>query len=114
VHTIRRLARERSVLRVVADQHGCPTWTDDLAGALLALAALPSLEATYHACNAGPTTWFDFAKRITNIEIQPITTADYPTPARRPRYSVLDTSRLRAAGIELPSWEHGLAEVLRS
>lgn len=127
VHTMLRLAKERPVLRVVADQHGCPTWADDLADGLFALAALTALERVYHYCNAEPTTWHAFATAIVEQardtgranapalaceRIDAITTADYPTPARRPAYSVLDTTRLQALGIVPPSWRRGLAEVV--
>ena len=121
VHTMLRLAQERPVLRVVADQHGCPTWTDDLADALLALAALPH-EQVYHFCNDGPTTWHAFAVAIVEEarkhralvceRIEAITTAEYPTPAKRPAYSVLDTARIRALGITPRSWTMGLAAVV--
>ena len=122
VHTMLRLAKERPVLRVVADQRGCPTWTDNLAGALLALAMRPELAPTYHFCNAGETTWHGFAEAIVAEarrhrplaceRVEAITTAEYPTPARRPAYSVLDTSRLRALGIATPPWQPGLADVI--
>lgn len=121
VHTMLRLARERPALRVVADQHGCPTCTDDLALALLALATRER-SGIYHACGDGPTTWHGFAtaiveeaRRLTAIaceRVEPIATAEYPTPARRPAYSVLDTGRLRALGIALPSWRTGLRRVI--
>ena len=122
VHTMLRLCMEREVLRVVADQEGCPTWADDLARALLALAALPKLERTYHFCNDGPTTWHAFATRIIDearrhravrcLRIDAITTAEYPTAAARPAYSVLDTSKIRAAGIATPPWSVGLEHVV--
>jgi dTDP-4-dehydrorhamnose reductase len=110
------------MLRVVADQTGCPTWADDLADALLALAAVPSRAATYHFCNDGVTTWHGFASAIIDEarkhrplaceRIDAITTAEYPTPARRPAYSVLDTSRIRALGIVPPPWRRGMAHVV--
>jgi len=120
VHTMLRLAAERPVLRVVADQHGCPTWTDDLADALLALVRAPA--GTYHYCNAGPTTWHAFATAIV-VEarktrtlacerIDAITTAEFPTPTRRPAYSVLDTSKVQALGIVPPPWTIGLGRVI--
>jgi dTDP-4-dehydrorhamnose reductase len=115
VHTMLRLARERPVLRVVADQHGCPTYAGDLADALVALAGAPS--GIYHFCNDGATTWHAFATAIVEAaglgaRIDAITTAEYPTPARRPAYSVLDTSRVRALGIVPTSWRIGLARVV--
>jgi dTDP-4-dehydrorhamnose reductase len=123
VHTMLRLARERAVLRVVADQRGCPTWTDDLADALLALAGRASLESTYHYCNAEPTTWHELATAIVGEarrhgplaceRVEAISTAEYPTPAKRPAYSVLDTARVSATlGVVPPSWRVGLAELV--
>jgi dTDP-4-dehydrorhamnose reductase len=122
VHTILRLARERPVVRVVADQHGCPTWAEDLADALLELGARPELAATYHYCNAGETTRHGFATAIVDEarrhralaceRVEPIATADYPTRARRPAYAVLDTTRVRGLGIVPPPWTIGLARVV--
>jgi dTDP-4-dehydrorhamnose reductase len=122
VHTMLRLARERSVLRVVADQHGCPTWADDLADALLELAPKVEPSGVYHYCNDGATTWHGFATEIIELarehaaitcqRVDAITTAEYPTPAKRPAYSVLDTSKIRARGITPPSWRPGLAHVV--
>lgn len=123
VHAMLRLAKERAVLRVVADQHGRPTYADDLAEALLALAARDELQPTYHYANAGETTWHAFATATIDEarrrgavlaceRIDAITTADYPTPATRPVYSVLDTSRIGALGIVPPHWSIGLSRVV--
>jgi dTDP-4-dehydrorhamnose reductase len=126
VKTIVRLAAERSELRVVADQHGCPSCTDDIADAAIGLAeratAGASLDSTYHAADAGPTTWHGFACAIVDAargrrtlaceRVVPITTAEYPTPVRRPAYSVLDTTRIRRLGIEMPPWLTGLGRVI--
>ncbi len=123
VRTIIRAAIDRPALRVVDDQIGCPTFADDLGAALVALAERAlrgdDLDATYHACNAEPVTWCGFARAIVDearkhrelacTDVAAITTADYPTAAKRPAYSVLDTSRLRRIGIALPSWRAGLA-----
>ena len=108
--TMLRLAAERSELRVVADQRGSPTSTADLAKAILELA--PRLVGnddaawgTYHFTGEGETNWCQFADEILNQrakrlgsrpKVTPITTAEYPTPARRPANSVLDNSRFRA------------------
>jgi dTDP-4-dehydrorhamnose reductase len=123
VHTMLRLARERAVLRVVNDQRGCPTWADDLADALLDLAAHRDREPIYHFCNAGETTWHGFAVAIVDEaralgpiaceRVEPITTADYPTPARRPPYSVLDTARIGKLGIVPRTWLVGMRAVVR-
>lgn len=122
VHTMLRLFQERPVLRVVGDQVGCPTWADDLADALLVLAQRSALEPTYHFCNEGVTSWHGFAVAIVEAarvhrpgaceRVEAITTAEYPTPARRPAYSVLDTTRVRAAGAVTPSWRRGLEVVV--
>jgi dTDP-4-dehydrorhamnose reductase len=122
VNTMLRLCLERPVLRVVGDQVGCPTWADDLADALLVLAQRPTIERTYHFCNEGVTSWHGFAVAIVDAarthrpvaceRIEAITTAEYPLPARRPAYSVLDTTRIRAAGVVPPSWRRGLEVVV--
>jgi dTDP-4-dehydrorhamnose reductase len=122
VNTMLRLCQERPVLRVVNDQIGCPTWADDLADALLVLAQRASVERTYHFCNDGVTSWHGFAVAIIEAarahraiaceRVEAITTAEYPTPARRPAYSVLDTTRIRAAGAVPPSWRRGVDAVV--
>jgi dTDP-4-dehydrorhamnose reductase len=127
VHTMLRLARERAVLRVVDDQVGCPTWADDLARAIYRLVDAGRREGTYHFCNDGVTSWHGFASAIVERarrhvalaceRIDAISTSEYPTPARRPMYSVLDTAKIRAEGITPPAWtiglDHVVAEVLR-
>jgi dTDP-4-dehydrorhamnose reductase len=126
VQTIVRLAAERAVLRVVADQHGCPTFADDLAAALLALgeraANGAALAPRYHYCNDGVTTRHGFATAIVALarrdraiaceRIDAIATDAYPTAARRPAHAVLDTGRIRAAGLVPPPWTIGLARAL--
>ncbi|HEU0029937.1 MAG TPA: dTDP-4-dehydrorhamnose reductase [Kofleriaceae bacterium] len=122
VHAILARARVDRELRVVADQRGCPTWSDDLAEALLRLAREPARESVYHACGAEPTTWYGLASAIVEEarrhgalaceHVAPITTADYPTVARRPAYSVLDGARLAALAITVPSWRAGLRRVV--
>jgi dTDP-4-dehydrorhamnose reductase len=113
VLTMLRLAREGGRLRVVADQRGAPTWTGDLAAALLRLAELGT-PGVYHLSNAGETTWHGFAEAIVEeaglaVPVEPITTADYPAPARRPAYSVLDNRVWRLLGERpLRAWRDGL------
>lgn len=126
VKTMLRLAGERDRLRVVADQQGCPTYAPDLAVALLALARRrvtapddAALGGVFHLAGAGATSWWGLACEIMAVSarlggphrpVDPIATADYPTPARRPANSVLDCSRIRAAyGIALPDWRDGVA-----
>lgn len=103
VKTMLRLMAERDELAVVADQVGTPTWARGLAEALWAAATLPQLSGCYHWSDAGVCSWYDFAVAICEeactlgllsrpVKIRPIPAAEYPTPARRPAYSVLDKS----------------------
>ena len=127
--TIMRLARERETLRVVADQIGSPTWSRMIAAAT-ALAQMQSLSASdpaettgvYHLRAGGEASWHEFASRIIELmpanerkcrTIEAITTADYPTPAKRPSYSVMSCDKLRRTfGLQLPHWEESLRLVL--
>ncbi|ADW67353.1 dTDP-4-dehydrorhamnose reductase [Granulicella tundricola] len=136
--TILNAAKARPELRIVADQHGAPTWSRDLArltNHAIARAetlangrplpeALQPLSGVYHACAAGETTWFGFAQAAVEHEQQrdpaqklatltPITTAEYPTPARRPANSRMDTSKLGSLlGFHFPQWQDSLNSVL--
>jgi dTDP-4-dehydrorhamnose reductase len=115
--TMLRLARERPELRVVDDQVGAPTSSPAIARATAQLLR-PGAHGLYHLSAGGKTTWCGFARAILAragiaTPVLAIHTADYPTPARRPLNSRLDCSRLRADfGIELPTWEAQLAEVI--
>jgi dTDP-4-dehydrorhamnose reductase len=127
--TMQRLARERETLRVVKDQFGCPTWSRLIAEAtalavrqVLAAADATAFTGTYHLAASGSTNWHTFASRIVEMmpeaerrcrEVVGITTAEYPTPAKRPAYSVLDCAKLKKTfGMQLPDWEDGLRLVL--
>jgi len=127
VKTMLRLARERDSLRVVADQHGCPTAAGDLAEAILQIVLRIEAEGevpwgTYHYCGAGSTTWHGFAEAVVHqaapalgrsVPVVPITTADYPTPARRPANSVLDCRRIQERlGIQPRPWRESLNDVM--
>jgi dTDP-4-dehydrorhamnose reductase len=118
VLTMLRLAAERPQVRVVDDQRGAPTWSGHLAPAVLRLTEIAS-PGTYHLSSSGVATWHDLALRAIRArgltaEVVPITTADYPTPASRPAYSVLDNRRWRELGEPpLPAWEEGLTAYLR-
>jgi dTDP-4-dehydrorhamnose reductase len=118
VLTMLRLARERGELRVVADQRGTPTWTGHLAPALARLVEL-GVTGTFHLTNGGDTTWHGFARAIVDdasldAPVAAISTADYPTPAPRPRYAVLGNDAwLRLGQAPLPPWRDGLREYLR-
>ena len=127
--TMQRLAREREKLRVVGDQFGCPTWSRMIAEAtalalkqVLAGADCSKFNGEYHLAAGGQANWHEFASRI--IELMPeaerkcravekIATAEYPTPAKRPAYSVLDCGKLQQTfGLRLPDWEASLRQVL--
>jgi len=118
VEAIRRqITSGASTVKVVADQHGCPTFCDDLALAVLDLAATGAT-GTFHTVNSGSTTWYGFAVEIVRLlgadaEVVAVSTDEFPRPAPRPSYSVLDTSRLEAAlGRGMPSWQDGLRRYL--
>ena len=126
--TMLRLHRERDQLGVVADQVGCPTSTLTLAQACwrtLQIAGESELPAVMHWSDAGAASWYDVAVAVGRIgaelglidtpaEVQPITTADYPTPAERPAYSLLDSTSTRTA-LQLSGqhWQHALKDVLQ-
>lgn len=121
--TIRRLARERDEVRIVADQVGTPNWSRTLAAATARLVAmgtgaLAERAGLYHFTSTGSTTWHGFARAIVGGAekpvVTPIATSDYPTPARRPAYGVLATGKFeRAFGFSLPAWQEALAACLR-
>jgi len=125
--TVLRLSRERDELRFVADQRGCPTATADIAEAILAIAprfaAREPIVGTYHFASDAATTWFDFVNHVVEAQapftgrrprVIPITTNEYPTPARRPANSMLD-SRLfaRTFGLRARPWQDRVDEVVR-
>lgn len=127
VKTMLRLGREKPELNIVDDQIGCPTYAGDLAAAILVIADhLERHQAgwgTYHFCNQGAVTWYAFAQRIfdlvrshTNLSVpgvNPISTSQYPVPAARPAYSVLDcTSLEHTFGIKRRHWDEALVEML--
>ncbi|UPT72030.1 MAG: dTDP-4-dehydrorhamnose reductase [Flavobacterium sp. JAD_PAG50586_2] len=113
--TMLRLASERDSISVVNDQIGTPTNAVDLAAALLKIITSNSSSfGIYHFSNEGQCSWYDFAKEIfevnnINIDLQDIPTSDFPTPAKRPRYSVLDKTKIkRVFGLEIKNWEESL------
>jgi dTDP-4-dehydrorhamnose reductase len=124
VKTMLRLGRERTELNVVCDQWGTPTYAADLAQALLSMVLHAEQTGdfpagTYHYSNEGSTTWFDFTVKIlqlagiTTCAVHPISTAQYPTRAPRPAYSVLDKTKWKGVfGKNVPAWEDGLVRCL--
>ena len=118
VDTMLRVGREKGAAKVVSDQRGCPTYTVDLARAIADLVE-SSRYGTYHVTNAGSTTWYEFALAIFKlaglaVEVSPCSTAEFPRPARRPPYSVLDPFPLKETiGYLLPPWEEALERYLK-
>lgn len=134
VKTILRLAKERSELRIVADQFGAPTWARDLAQATASALASwqkkgwdSGASGLYHLTAAGRTNWHDYAEEIVRLarsydrelaarklDIHAITTNEYPVPAKRPANSLLANDKIHGAfGIVLPQWQESLAECIR-
>jgi dTDP-4-dehydrorhamnose reductase len=128
VKTVLRLATERDTLRIVADQHGCPTAAADIAAAVLTaaplLAAGDAPWGTYHFASGGATTWHGFAQEIVaaqarltgrRVAVTPIATVDYPTPARRPANSRLDSGKFAATfRFHAEPWEQRVRDVVGS
>ena len=115
--TILKLAGTRPALDVVNDQSGCPTYSIDLARAILQLCR-HSAGGIVHVTNAESCTWFEFAREIVKqsgsaTEVRPITTEQMPRPAVRPAYSVLSSASLEPFGIKMPRWQDALARYLR-
>lgn len=119
--TMLRLARERKEISVVNDQIGAPTYAVDLAHALLAIVCSgKTAYGIYHYSNGGIASWCDFAAEIfrlseSHVTLHAIPTSSFPTPAKRPAYSVLDTSRIRSVfAIEIRDWKQALAEAVKA
>lgn len=130
VKTMLRLGREREVLTVVSDQHGCPTWTRDLAAGICRIAVKIASRPVkvdwgiYHFCGKGITTWYDFACGIIEqarkteplmvTEVKPVPTSSYPTPAVRPQWSVMDCRKIGEKFEIFPlPWEVSLSLMLQ-
>jgi len=121
VKTILRLAKEKTELRIIADQYGTPTYARDLARAVLdiiSLKNLPSQPEIYHYSNSGETTWFGFANAITElsgikIPVKPIRTEEYPTAATRPQFSTFCKDKIiRDFNLKIPHWKDSLRDCL--
>ena len=119
VKTMIRLGREREQLGVIFDQVGTPTYAHDLAMVIMTAIDKGVKPGVYHFSNEGVTSWYDFTKSIHRLsgintcQVSPLHTAEYPTPACRPAYSVLDKTKIKAAyGIEIPHWEESLAKCI--
>lgn len=121
VKTMIRLGKEKQELGVIFDQVGTPTYARDLAVAIFAAINKGVVPGIYHFSNEGVISWYDFTKAIHRIaginscKVRPLHTFEYPTPAARPHYSVLDKTKIKAAyGIEIPYWEESLKECIEA
>lgn len=123
VKTMLRLMKERESINVVNDQLGCPTYAADLAAAIMEIVEQYSIRniqySIFNYCNEGVISWYDFTlaiKELTNSNciVNPIPSSQYPTPAKRPHYSVLDTGLIKNAfDITIPAWKQSLEKCLR-
>jgi dTDP-4-dehydrorhamnose reductase len=121
VSTMIRLERERPAVDVVTDQRGQPTWTADVAGQIIVLAAAHAPPGVYHATSSGEATWFDLAREVFRLlgadpaRVRPVTSSAFPRPAPRPGYSVLGHGGWARAGIEpIGDWRVALRRALPS
>ena len=119
VKTMIRLGREKSELGVIFDQIGTPTYARDLAVAIFVAIDKGIVPGIYHYSNEGVISWYDFAKAIhrmagiTTCRVRPLHTSEYPTPAARPHYSVLDKTKIKQTyALDIPYWEESLAECI--
>lgn len=115
VKTMLRLGKERESLGVIFDQIGTPTYARDLARVIFVAIRRGIVPGIYHFSNEGVCSWYDFTKAIhrlagiTTCRVNPLHTEEYPTPAKRPHYSVLDKSKIKSTyGVEVPYWEDSL------
>ena len=119
VKTMIRLGKERDTLGVIFDQVGTPTYARDLARVIFAAIRQGVVPGVYHFSNEGVCSWYDFTKAIhriagiTDCKVNPLHTEEYPTPAKRPHYSVLDKTKIKNTyQIEIPYWEDSLKECI--
>lgn len=126
VKTMMRLMKDRESLNVVADQEGCPTYAADLAAAIMQIIEHPSTtfnnlqqpSTIYHYSNSGAINWYQFALAIKEISnsaclVNPIPSSQYPTPAKRPGYSVMDTSKIQQVyQLTIPAWRDSLEKCM--
>ena len=120
VKTMIRLGKEKPELGVIFDQIGTPTYARDLAKVIMTAVNKGIKPGVYHFSNEGVISWYDFTKAIhrlagiTTCHVRPLHTAEYPTPAARPHFSVLDKTKIKAAyDIEVPYWEESLEACIK-
>ena len=120
VKTMIRLGKEKPELGVIFDQNGTPTYARDLAVVIFAAINQGIVPGIYHFSNEGVISWYDFTNAIhriagiTTCHVRPLHTSEYPTPAKRPHYSVLDKTKIKQTyALEIPYWEESLAECVK-
>lgn len=117
VYTMRRLAKERPQLTIVNDQYGRPTWTRTLAEFVVFLLQNQSPYGIYHLSNDDACTWYEFAREIlkdTDVEVLPVTSAEFPQKAYRPKHSVMSLQKAKRSGFTIPTWRDALQQFLSS
>jgi len=122
VKTIARLAKERPEINIVSDQIGSPTYASDLAKAIIEI--IPKIKKgtkeVFHYSNEGTTSWYDFAVKIVELnnlkcKVNPIPSTEYPTPAKRPAYSVMDKTKIKKYfGLSIPTWQDSLVSCINN
>ena len=115
VFTMQRLAKEHDTLTVVNDQFGRPTWTRTLAEFMTYVINNDAPKGIYHLSNDNSCSWFEFAQEIlkdTDVTVKPVTSAEFPQKATRPQYSVMDLSKAKGIGFEIPTWQEALERML--
>jgi dTDP-4-dehydrorhamnose reductase len=120
--TMQRLGAEKDFINVVSDQFGTPTYAPDLAKAIVDIIPQMNLDnkGIYHYSNMGACSWYEFASEIMNLSglkcnVNPIPTSQYPTPAKRPQYSVLDKTKIKETfGLQIPNWQDALIRCIKS
>lgn len=116
VFTMQRLAKDNPVLTIVNDQFGRPTWTRDLAEFMTYAVAQSVDYGTYHFSNDNSCSWFEFAKEILKneeVEVKAVSSEEFPQKATRPKYSVMDLSKVKNTGFVIKTWQEALAELLK-
>ncbi|MDR1324313.1 MAG: dTDP-4-dehydrorhamnose reductase, partial [Candidatus Margulisbacteria bacterium] len=118
VETMLKLAQNNATLKVVNDQRGAPTFVDDLVAALVLFLTCQNY-GIYHFTNSGETTWYDFTREFFDllniaVPVQPCSTAEFPRPAQRPAYSVLDLRKTQETfGLKIPTWQDAIRRYIK-
>lgn len=115
IYTMQKLAKTHDRLTVVNDQFGRPTWTRTLAEFMVFVVEKKAPFGIYHLSNENSCSWYEFAKEIlkdTDVEVAPVTSEEYPQKATRPQYSIMDLSKAKGLGFEIPTWQEALNSFL--